>query len=141
VKPSPVELDGARTPSDVLRRVTGVRLAEAGALASALQSTDPDGLHQFRISCKRLRYALERFAAFAPLFDTTASHFGHLQDALGEAHDCDLLLAQLPPTMPKTRARLLETRLGAALRASRLWNDALVLLGETIRFHDAQASA
>jgi CHAD domain-containing protein len=138
MKPGPVHLDGAVAAPDVLRRVTGVRLAEAGALAHALQSGAPDDLHQFRIACKRLRYVLERFAAIDLPFEAAATHFSHLQDALGETHDCDLLLAALPPTMGKTRARLREHRLTNALHAQRLWSDALVLLGETFRFVEAR---
>jgi CHAD domain-containing protein len=138
MKGARVELDGATEPADVLRRVIGVRVAEATALAAALQSGQSEGLHQFRIACKRLRYALERLGSIEPAFESAAAHFSHLQDALGEAHDCDLLLAALPPTMVKTRARLRETRLTAALRAQRLWHDAIVLVGETFRFSDAR---
>jgi CHAD domain-containing protein len=138
VKAGPVALDGATEPADVLRRVIGVRLAEAGGLAHALQTSEGEGLHQFRIACKRLRYALERLGAIDPPFESAALHFSRLQDALGEAHDCDLLLLALPPPMVKTRARLLENRLTAALRAQRLWNDALVLVGETFRFSDTR---
>jgi CHAD domain-containing protein len=134
VKPGPVDLGEAREAPEILRCIIGVRLAEAGALANALGSGGTDELHQFRIAVKRLRYAFERLAAIDPLFDVTAAHLSHLQDALGETRDCDLLLRALPPTMPKTRAVLLEHRLTNALHAQRLWNDALVLLGETFRF-------
>jgi CHAD domain-containing protein len=134
VKPGPVDLGDTREAPQILRLVIGVRLAEAGALAAALGSGGSAELHQFRIAVKRLRYAFERFAAIDPLFEATATHFEHLQDALGETRDCDLLLHALPPTMPKTRARLLEHRLTNALHAQRLWSDALVLLGETFRF-------
>jgi CHAD domain-containing protein len=136
VKPGFVELDAAAEPLDVLRTVTGVRLAEAVALAYAFRDGSPAALHQFRIACKRLRYGLERLAVLAPPLEAAAATFSHLQDALGEARDCDLLLAALPPTMPKTRTRLLEDRLTNVLHAARLWNDAVVLLGETLRFVD-----
>jgi CHAD domain-containing protein len=141
VKPGPVDLGDAREAPDILRRVIGVRLAEAGALAAALGSAGTAELHQFRIAVKRLRYAFERLAAIDPLFEATATHLSHLQDALGETRDCDLLLAALPPTMPQTRARLLDHRLANALHAQRLWNDALVLLGETFRFTARESGA
>jgi CHAD domain-containing protein len=134
VKPGPVDLGDAREATQILRCVIGVRFAEAGALAAALASGGTVELHQFRIAVKRLRYTLERLAAIDPLFEATATHLAHLQDALGETRDSDLLLRALPPTMPKTRARLLEHRVTNALHAQRLWNDALVLLGETFRF-------
>jgi CHAD domain-containing protein len=116
-------------------------LAEAGALAAALGNGGTVELHQFRIAVKRMRYAFERFAAIDPLFEATVTHLSHLQDALGEARDCDLLLRALPPTMPKTRARLLEHRMTNALHAQRLWADALVLLGETFRFKGREPGA
>ncbi len=134
MKPGPVDLGDAREAPQILRCVVGVRFAEAGALATALGTCGTGELHQFRIAVKRLRYALERFAEIDPLFEATTAHLAHLQDALGETRDCDLLLAALPPTMPKTRARLLEHRMTNALYAQRLWNDALVLMGETFRF-------
>lgn len=134
MKPGAVELGEAREGPQVLRCIIGVRFAEAGAHAAALESGGTAELHQFRIAVKRLRYALERFAGFDPLFEATATHLAHLQDALGETRDCDLLLRALPPTMPKTRARLLEHRITNALHAQKLWRDALVLLGETFRF-------
>jgi CHAD domain-containing protein len=141
VKPGPVELGEAREAPQILRCVIGVRFAEAGAQATALRSGGTAELHQFRIAVKRLRYALERFAEVDPLFQATATHLAHLQDALGETRDCDLLLRALPPTMPKTRSRLLEHRLTNALHAQRLWNDALVLLGETFRFTGREPDA
>jgi CHAD domain-containing protein len=134
VKPGAVGLGEAREAPQVLRRIIGVRFAEAGALAAALARGGTVELHQFRIAVKRLRYTLERLAEIDPLFEATATHLAHLQDALGETRDCDLLLDALPPTMPKTRARLLEHRMTNALHAQRLWNDGLVLLGETFRF-------
>jgi CHAD domain-containing protein len=134
VKPGAVDLGEEREAPEILRRVIGVRLAEAGALSSALRSGGTNELHQFRIAVKRLRYAFERLAAVDPPFEATATHLSLLQDALGETRDCDLLQRALPPTMPKTRARLLEHRLTNALHAQRLWNDVLVLLGETFRF-------
>jgi CHAD domain-containing protein len=138
MRPGPVDLSGAKEPPEVLRRIAGVRLAEAGALASGLTSGDTVQLHQFRIACKRLRYTFERFATIDPLFAATATHFEHLQDALGETRDCDLLLTTLPPTMPKTRARLNDHRASNLDRARHLWTDALVLLGETFRFFDGR---
>jgi CHAD domain-containing protein len=133
VKPGPVDLGEAREAAQILRCIVGVRFAEAGAQAGALRTGGTDELHQFRIAVKRLRYALERFAEIDPLFEATATHLAHLQDALGETRDCDLLLRALPPTMPKTHGRLLEHRLTNALRAQKLWNDALILLGEAFR--------
>ncbi|HTX59541.1 MAG TPA: CHAD domain-containing protein [Verrucomicrobiae bacterium] len=134
VKPRPVPLQGAATVEDLMRGILSVRFGEACDLCAALESGDPAGLHQFRIACKRLRYALERFDALWPLFDASARHLALVQDALGEVHDCDLLLAQLPAEMPKTRLRLAADRERCARRSATLWRDARVLLGESLRF-------
>jgi CHAD domain-containing protein len=141
VKPGPVDLGEAREAPQILRCIIGVRFAEVGAQAAALGTGGTNELHQFRIAVKRLRYALERFAQIDSLFEATATHLGHLQDALGETRDCDLLLRALPPTMPKTRARLLDHRLTNALHAQKLWKDALVLLGEAFRLKGREPDA
>lgn len=47
-------------------------------------------LHDMRIAAKRLRYALELFAAcFGDASKELAHELSELQDALGELHDCD----------------------------------------------------
>jgi CHAD domain-containing protein len=138
VKPARVALDAGLAPAAILRRVTVVRLAEAGALANALAAGAPAGLHQFRIACKRLRYTFERCAAIDALFEPLAAHFGRLQDALGNARDCELLLAALPAPMTKTRRRLHDYQRANLAHATRLWSDALVLLAQTFRLADGQ---
>lgn len=82
------------------------------------------GLHQFRIAGKRLRYALERFADDDPSLRDGAERLARLQDALGEAHDRDVLLAILPPAMPQTQRRLHDEREGCVDDAVVLWAQA-----------------
>lgn len=54
-------------------------------------------LHAMRIAAKRLRYCLE---TFEPLFpdglDDSIGALRHLQDTLGDIHDCDVWLQYLP---------------------------------------------
>jgi CHAD domain-containing protein len=106
---------------DIVRRVVQTRLREVKALAAGLTSRDKQGLHDFRIACKRLRYALERFGELDPSFEGSAEHFTALQDALGEAHDRDVLLTTLPPAMGKTQRRLQSAREDCVDRAAELW--------------------
>ena len=128
MKPRHVDLSGAGTPRGLIDRVLAVRLQEALALASELEHRQPRGLHDFRIACKRLRYALERFATADSSFEGLARHLASVQDALGEAHDRDVLLAILPLSMPETELRLRRQREEAVDRAKELWNALSVTL-------------
>lgn len=121
MKPQRVDLRDAKTPQDVARRVVRTRWREARALSSGLDRRDTTSLHQFRIAGKRLRYALERFEKEDPSLEDGTERLAHLQDALGEAHDRDALLALLPPTMPQTQRRLQIERERYVDEAVALW--------------------
>jgi CHAD domain-containing protein len=122
MKPEQVDLRGVREVDELVERVLQTRLREARALASGLQRRDKQGLHDFRIACKRLRYALERFQSLEPSLDEIAQQLALLQDALGEAHDRDVLLSILPPTMPATERRLQTEREKYVEQAVILWH-------------------
>lgn len=121
MKPERVDLHAVSDPHDIVQRVVQTRLREVEALASGLERRDEQGLHDFRIACKRVRYALERFADLDGSFEASAERFKALQDALGEAHDRDVLLTILPPTMGKTQRTLLQEREQCVDRAAALW--------------------
>jgi CHAD domain-containing protein len=121
VKPERIELTGVCDVRKLAERVVRTRLREARGLTDGLQVRDTQGLHDFRIACKRLRYALERFGAFGPSHQHVAEGLARLQDALGEAHDRDVLLAILPPAMASTERRLRAKREECVDRASSLW--------------------
>jgi len=57
---------------------------------------DQDEAHRARIAAKRLRYLLEPFAAELEGAADVVKRLKRLQDALGEMHDADVLLARLP---------------------------------------------
>ena len=122
MKPERIDLRGRRGTS-LARQVLKTRAREVQRLAAGLEHRDKRGLHDFRIACKRLRYALERFEDREPPLQATAECLTLLQDALGEAHDRDVLLAVLPPTMPQTERRLREEREAYVNRASVLWRE------------------
>lgn len=122
MKPQPVDLHGISDVRDVVTRVVELRSREARNLASGLERRDRQGLHDFRIACKRLRYALERFDSVDPSFQEVAQRLTELQDALGEAHDRDVLLTILPPRMAQTERRLQRERAQYVDRAAELWS-------------------
>lgn len=121
MKPAHVDLRGARSVATFAQRVLQTRMGEVCGLALNLERREAQGLHHFRIACKRLRYALERFGACQPALHDAAEQLSRLQDALGEVHDRDVLLSILPPTMPLTERRLRRGRELHVDRANRLW--------------------
>jgi CHAD domain-containing protein len=121
VKPESVDLQGAGDPREIVKRVVQTRLREAQRLATALEQRNKQHLHDFRIACKRLRYALERFASVEPSLESVAERLAMVQDALGEAHDRDVLLTILPPEMGETQRRLQRDREACIDRATGLW--------------------
>lgn len=123
MKPEQVDLRSVRDVDELVERVLQTRLREARALADGLQRRDKQGLHDFRIACKRLRYALERFQSLEPSLEEIANRLALIQDALGEAHDRDVLLSILPPTMPATERRLQTERTEYVERAAGVWHD------------------
>src|SRR5579864_4415452 len=64
-------------------------LGECFRLQPALDSNDNDAVHEFRLACKRLRYAIERFEVSA--LAAQAKVLSGITDELGFAHDCVLL--------------------------------------------------
>jgi len=123
MKPQRIDLRGADGVDDVAKRVLETRLSEVRALAGQLESRERRGLHHFRIACKRLRYALERFEALDSSFALAADRLARLQDELGEAHDRDVLLAILPPAMGQTERRLKGEREACVDRGIMLWSE------------------
>jgi CHAD domain-containing protein len=110
VKPQHVDLRDAGSREEVAGRVVRTRWREARELSGRLETRDSIGLHQLRIAVKRLRYALERFEDDDPTLHDGVELLATLQDALGEAHDRDVLLAILPLSMPQTQCRLRDQR-------------------------------
>lgn len=123
MKPKPVELRGATTTDELVERILRTRSDEVRELAGGLTKRDKQGLHNFRIACKRLRYAVERFQKLEPSLAPEAQRLAQLQDALGEAHDRDVLLSILPVTMLATKHRLQTEREECVDRATALWQE------------------
>jgi CHAD domain-containing protein len=131
MKPERIELSDTDDVADVVERVVQGRLREVTALAAGLERRDKQGLHDFRIACKRLRYALERFEPLDSSLESAAEHLARVQDALGEAHDRDVLLAILPPTMGQTQRRLQQGRDVCVDRAVEEWKTVRTIFERT----------
>jgi CHAD domain-containing protein len=77
--------------------IVEVRLDELGAFSDEALAPDAGkAQHDLRIAVKRLRYVLE---IFAPCLGEEAKDAGRvakgLQSALGDLHDCDLMLPKV----------------------------------------------
>lgn len=124
-----VDLTQAFGIEDAMRRIAIVRFSELLTLAPALQSGNARDLHGTRIACKRLRYALERFTNREPSLLEAASRLAQLQDALGDWHDCAVLLSMLPSNLTSTSRRIRRERDDALSRARALWHDGFATFG------------
>jgi CHAD domain-containing protein len=129
MKARPIDLSDACGVDDAMRRIAIVRFAEVLALAPALRSERPKQLHDLRIACKRLRYALERFTPREPSLFGAASRLRQLQDALGDFHDRAVLAEMLPPALRVSAHRIHTERTEALARARALWRDAFAIYG------------
>ncbi len=78
-------------------RDTIARLATEARRHGAADLSDPERLHELRIACKRLRYAMEVFACcFPPTFrDTLYPRLEEVQEALGAVNDCQQMVTRL----------------------------------------------
>ena len=83
--------DDVQTPHDAVRCLLRVRFAECLTLQRALYGRDDEALHAFRLACKRLRYAVERFEDAMPELKGAAALLARMTDELGAAHDCVVL--------------------------------------------------
>lgn len=121
MKPERIDLHEVRDVRDLIDRVMQTRWREVRRLSDGLEVRDRQGLHDFRIACKRLRYASERFETIDASLQAAAERLAQMQDALGEAHDRDVLLSILPPTMGRTQRRLQQEREALVDRAVTQW--------------------
>ena len=129
MRPRPIDLNDLYGTDAIMRRVAIVRFAELLTHATALRRARAEEIHTLRITCKRLRFALERFSTFEPSLHEAAIRLTQLQDALGDVHDRDVLLALLPKTARNTAHRLEVQREDAVARGRALWHDAFAPFG------------
>lgn len=83
-----LRFDGAQNIEDAISLLLRVRFAECLELQPALFAEDDEAMHAFRLACKRLRFAIERFEEQLPELQPVAKFLSHMTDELGSAHDC-----------------------------------------------------
>jgi hypothetical protein len=100
------KLDRAGRLDENGARIVLVRLGELRGLApKALKPKAAKAQHDLRIAAKRLRYVLELTGfCFGHPAETARRRARDLQDALGEIHDCDVMLPRVLTHIEKLRA-------------------------------------
>jgi hypothetical protein len=91
------KLDPRQPLADNAARIVRVRLDEMRSLgARAAEPGAARAQHDMRIAAKRLRYVLEATEfCFGPPAQVARRRARDLQDALGELHDCDVMLPRV----------------------------------------------
>ena len=130
-------LDAKIGLAEAARRIVAVRTDEVYSLApGALAGADATSLHDLRIAAKRLRYVLELVGfCLGDVAGEAETRMRELQTVIGDAHDCDVLLARLEHSQSKGMRRL-AARLSR--RRQRLFGEFVVLWStiETSRLHE-----
>ncbi|MDQ6823343.1 MAG: CHAD domain-containing protein [Candidatus Eremiobacteraeota bacterium] len=122
-----VPIDTHRGTDEATYRIVTVRTAEV-LVSSQDFSADGERLHAFRLSIKRLRYALERFAVSLPQFAGAGEYLEALGDELGNAHDL-LALEDFAVRHGAELARSSADCDAAVERAALLWRTAIAPRG------------
>ncbi|MBV9149919.1 MAG: CHAD domain-containing protein [Candidatus Eremiobacteraeota bacterium] len=122
VKGRAIPLEDVGSPKEAMRRIVTVRFCEVLTQAPALKDAKPQPLHDLRIACKRLRYTLELFGNALRECRAAERALEGLQQLLGDAHDCDILLesAQRAGAVHLAK-RVRRDRERSVRRAQRLW--------------------
>ena len=128
--------------AEAARRIVAVRSDEVFSLApKALAGQDATALHDLRIAAKRLRYVLELLGfCLGDVAGEAETRMRELQTAIGDVHDCDVLLARLEHSQSKGGRRL-AARLSR--RRQRLFGEFLVQWStiEASRLHERIVAA
>jgi CHAD domain-containing protein len=124
------------------REIILARLAEFQELSQSLYSPlKSEPLHRLRIAAKRLRYAVELFAAcwaegaLAPF----AKEVARMQTSLGELHDCDVWVQEIGDGLSPTEAAGAGGAASEQKRGAAFWLLNHFLKERTGHFQDALA--
>ena len=119
-----IAFDTKWVPLEAIEHIFAVRFAEALTGSASLNGNDDEAHHAFRLSCKRLRYAIERNELEVFGLQETADCLSSMTDALGEAHDAAVLLQEAKTCGADNAARSLENMRDSAVSdARRLWTN------------------
>ena len=132
MKARPIVFSVEEQPDEAVLRILAIRFSETLLLSDGLDDGAPQRVHDFRIACKRLRYATELFRdRLSQEFRDASGVLSQLQDLLGEVHDCDVLDAMAQDCgADRLRRRIARDRSRKLDAARRLWRSSLRRNGE-----------
>src|SRR5438270_7632154 len=114
-----ITFDAQWVPLEAIEHIFAVRFAEALALSASLNGEDDEAHHAFRLSCKRLRYAIERSETQIFGLKETAEWLSSMTDALGEAHDSVVLIEEAKTCGANGAVRSLQNMRDSAVTQAR----------------------
>lgn len=120
--PREISFSDIASPDEAVRHVLRLRFAECLEKQRALGGGSDDEVHAFRLACKRLRYAIERFDQSKDALAPAAKLLSNVTDELGAAHDCVVLAGRAAGCGADLVAQraLLDRDRGVA-RGQRIW--------------------
>ncbi len=121
----PIDFAGTGTPDQAMRLLLRVRFAECLEKQHALNGGDDDAVHAFRLACKRLRYAIERWEDAGDGLKPVIELLTKIAEELGAAHDCVVLAKRASQCEAQAVVRrALRDRDRYKSRGKRLWYEA-----------------
>lgn len=125
-----ISFAGISAPDQAVRMLLRVRFAECLEKQNALNGADDDAVHAFRLACKRLRYAIERWENPGKDLEPVAELLSKITDELGAAHDCVVLAKRASECKAELVVRrALKDRDRYKKRGKRLWYGAFKARG------------
>lgn len=85
------DLSSADSPQSAIRSLLRLRFAECLEQEHVLSGDDDEAIHAFRLACKRLRFAIERWPDELANLQPAAELLSGITDELGTAHDCVII--------------------------------------------------
>lgn len=120
-----IDFSAVADSEDAIREILRLRFAELLERQAVLTGEDDEAMHAFRLACKRLRYAIERFPEEHPELQPAAELLSQMTDELGAAHDCVVLGGHAEKAQANiARFRTRQDRNRYVKQARRLWQHA-----------------
>ena len=108
------------TKEELIDRIIARHFEDCSGRQAGFLTGDDKAVHEFRLACKRLRFAIDRFEISS--LQKAAKKLAKITDDLGAAHDCVLLAKRARKIdAPAVAHRALQDCDGYVLRARELW--------------------
>lgn len=103
------DLSSADSAQSAIQALLRLRFAECLEQQGVLAGNDDEAIHAFRLACKRLRYAIERWPEELAQLQPAAELLSNVTDELGSAHDCVIIANRANESNATLVARMAES--------------------------------